>query len=193
MIEHETINGVDAIALDTARVASLEDPSTAKCTYQVRNRWVSGAHNRSVIREFYVAGKLDESRNRSFVLHNDATRSLLGADTGANPLEYLLHALAGCLTTTLIYHAALRGVRIGSVESTIHGTQDARGILGVSNNVRNGFSDVRIELKVTGDASDDTLRELILLAQKRSPVYDLLSNPTGIVVTGSVNRSKQAA
>ena len=189
----QKINGVEVDRLTEIKSAVINEPQLAAFTYIARNNWVDGAHNRSVIKDFYAAGELDSTRQHSFVINNDAARAVLGTDAGANPLEYVIHALAGCLTTTLVYHAALRGIRIDSIESTIEADQDARGFLGTSNSVRNGFGNVRVHFKIVGDAPEAKLRELVLLAQKRSPVFDILSNPTNIAVTGDVKQSKQAA
>jgi uncharacterized OsmC-like protein len=107
---------------------------------------------------------------------------LLGTDTGANPVEYVLAALAGCLTTSLVYHAAAQGIRIDEVESTYSGNLDLRGFLGLDENVRNGYKDIKISFKVKGDAPEEKLRELVELAQKRSPVFDVVTNGVAVRV-----------
>ena len=107
---------------------------------------------------------------------------LLGTDEGANPVEYALHALAGCLTTSLIYHAAARGIRIDAVESHLEGDLDLHGFLGMSDAVRNGYEKIRVTFKIDADAPDETLEELVMLAQQRSPVFDIISNPVPVAV-----------
>lgn len=187
------INGVDVTSLDEMKSAIINEPKLAQVTYLASNDWLEGAHNRSVVKDFYVGGELDTTRTEPFVIHNDAAKVVLGDDRGANPLEYVANALLGCLTTTLVYHAAIQGVRIVSIESSIEADQDARGFLGTSNNVRNGFGNIRVHFKIVGDASEAKLRELVLLAQKRSPVYDIVTNPGNVAVTGEVAQSKRAA
>ena len=107
---------------------------------------------------------------------------LLGADTGPNPAEYLLHALAACLTTSLVYVAAARSVRLTEVESTLTGDLDARGPFGLSDDVRNGFSRIRVEISVKGDAPPEKLREIVERAQKRSAVLDMVTNGVPVEV-----------
>ncbi|MBX3724509.1 MAG: OsmC family protein [Xanthomonadales bacterium] len=165
-------NGVNVTALfdtiDTVRA----DPALGAFRFRADNAWRSGGHNRSSIRSFYGCGKEDASRQAPFVLDADEPPILLGEDRAANPVEFVLHALAACLTTTLAYHAAARGIEIGSIESSLEGDLDLRGFLGISDEVRRGFSEVRVHMKVAGAASPDQLRELAAF----SPVYDIVSN-----------------
>ncbi len=107
---------------------------------------------------------------------------LLGTDTGANPVEYLLHALAACLTTSIVYVAAARGVHLSEVDSTLVGDMDVRGALGISDEVRNGFSRITASFRVVGDAPDEKLREVVLRAQKRSAVFDMVTNGVPVSV-----------
>ena len=116
-------------------------------------------------------------------MDNDEPPVLLGQDNGANPVEQVLHGLAGCLTTSLVYHAAARGIRIDEVESTYEGDLDLHGFLGMDPKVRNGFQQVRVTFKVKGDAPQEKLQELVELAQKRSPVFDMLSHGVPVKVT----------
>ena len=108
---------------------------------------------------------------------------LLGKDQGANPVEYALAALNGCLTTTLIYHAAAQGIKIDEVESTLSGDLDIQGLLGMSEKVRNGYEKIKVTFKVKSDAPEEKIKELVDLAQKRSPVFDIISHPTPIEVS----------
>jgi uncharacterized OsmC-like protein len=107
---------------------------------------------------------------------------LLGGDQGANPVEYALAALAGCLTTSLIYHAAAQGIKIDEVESTLDGDLDLQGFLGLSDRVRNGYEGINVTFRIKADATGEKLRELVELAQERSPVFDMISNPTPVNV-----------
>ena len=146
------------------------------------NRWIDGAHNRSTIKGFYGAGQEDSSRAQAFTLDAGEPAVLLGVDTGPNPAEGLLHALAACLTTTLVYVAAARKVRLTEVESTLEGDMDVRGALGLSDEVRNGFTRIQVSFKVKGDAPAEKLREVVERAQARSAVFDMVSHGVPVEV-----------
>jgi uncharacterized OsmC-like protein len=176
-----TINGVDVNRLSATVGAIQEMPTLGRFQFRAENRWLDGGHNRSVVKSFYGAGQEDTSRKAAFVLDNDEPDVLLGKDAGANPVEYVLHALAGCVTTTLVYHAAARGIRLTEVESTLEGDLDVRGILDLGG-ARPGFQNIRMTMRVKGDASDEVLRELIDFVQRHSPVLDIVSNPVPVTV-----------
>jgi uncharacterized OsmC-like protein len=178
----EWVNGVPVTRmLDT--IAAIEAaPELANFQFRARNRWVDGAHNRTEIREFYGAGQEDGSRSEAFLFDADEPAVLLGEDRGANPVEFVLTALAGCVTTSLIYMAAARGIRLEEVESRLEGDLDLRGFLGLSEEVRNGYENVRITFRIKGDAPRETLEELVELAHRRSPVFDIVSNPVPVSV-----------
>jgi uncharacterized OsmC-like protein len=125
-------------------------------------------------------------RTTAVVLDADEPPVLLGKDQGANPVEFVLHALAACLTTSMVYHAAARGIRIDSVESRLDEDLDLREFLGVSDNVRPGYQQIRIQFQVTSEASADELQQLT----KYSPVFDIVSNPIPVSVSIEVQRSK---
>jgi uncharacterized OsmC-like protein len=177
-------NGVDTEQLFGTLDAIKADPSLAKFQFRARNRWIDGAHNRTTIRDFYAANQEDSSRGEEFVIDAGEPAILLGTDSGANPAEYLLHALAACLTTSLVYVAAARGVRLTAVESTLEGDMDVQGALGLSGEYRNGFERIRVSFRVEGDAPEEKLRELVERAQQRSAVFDMVTN--GVPVTVSV-------
>jgi len=178
----ETIrNGVDTEQLFGTLDAIKGDPSIAKFQFRARNSWIDGAHNRSRIRDFYAAKQEDTSRAAEFELDAGEPAILLGHDTGPNPAEYLLHALAACLTTTLVYVAAARGVHLTKVESTLEGDMDVHGALGLSDDYRNGFEQIHVSIHVEGDASEEKLQELIMRAQQRSAVFDMVTH--GVPVT----------
>ncbi|MCI0390464.1 MAG: OsmC family protein [Acidobacteria bacterium] len=179
---NHNINGVDVNQLFTTIDAIKETPSLAKFKFRAANKWINGGHNRTTIRDFYGAGKEDTSRKQLFVVDNDEPAVLLGKDKGANPVEYVLHALAGCLTTSLVYHAAAQGIEIYEVESEFEGDLDLHGFLGLSDQVRNGYENIRVTFRIKADAPEATLRELVELAQKRSPVFDIVSNPVSVSV-----------
>ena len=174
-------NGVDTDQLFGTLDVVKSDPTIARFQFRVRNRWIDGAHNRSTIRDFYAANQEDMSREDEFVLDAGEPAILLGTDTGPNPAEYLLHALAACLTTSLVYVAAARGVRLTEVESTLEGDMDVQGALGLSDEPRNGFEGIHATFRVKGDAPPEKLREVVERARQRSAVYDMVAN--GVPVT----------
>jgi uncharacterized OsmC-like protein len=180
------VNGVDVARLGQTVEAVQREPSLAACQFRAVNRWVGGGHNRSTIQGFYGAGEEDRTRAAAFVLDADEPPLLLGKDQGANPVEFVLHALAACLTTSMVYHAAARGIRIDSVESRLDGDLDLRGFLGVSDNVRRGYQQIRVKFQVASDAAADELQHLTTY----SPVFDIVSNPVPVSVSIEVQRSK---
>jgi len=174
------INGVDVGAIGEVIEGVSADAGLAACQFRAENHWITCGHNRSTIQGFYAAGEEDQTRTKPFVLDNDEPAILAGTDKGANPVEYVLHALAGCVTTTLVYHAAVQGIEIRAVTSKLEGDLDIRGLLGVKDDVRKGFHHVRVVLRVDSDAPAEDLRALCLF----SPVYDIVSNslPVDLVV-----------
>ena len=179
---NRNINGVDVDQLFSTIDAIKETPGLAKFEFRANNRWINGGHNRTSVKDFYGAGQEDASRKQTFVFDNDEPVVLLGEDNGANPVEFVLHALAGCLTTSLVYHAAAQGIKIDAVESTFEGDLDLRGFLGMNEDVRNGYEDIRVTFKIKADAPDEKLKELCELAQKRSPVFDIVTNRVPVKV-----------
>jgi uncharacterized OsmC-like protein len=191
MTTKQPLNGVNVEQLMQTINAITADPTLAKFEFRARNQWLNGGHNRTMIQGFYGAGQEDTTRTEAFVMDNDEPAVLLGTDQGANPVEVLLHALAGCLTTSLVYHAAARGIRIDEVESRYEGKLDLRGFLGMSDQVRNGYEQIRVVFKVKGNATEEQLQELCQLAQRRSPVFDMVSNPVPVQVTMEQAKTKQ--
>ena len=175
-------NGVDTTQMFGTLDAIKAQPELARFAFRARNTWVDGAHNRSTVQRFYGAGQEDDSRERPFVLDAGEPAVLLGTDTGPNPAEHLLHALAACLTTSLVYVAAARGVRLTEVESTLEGDMDVRGCLGIDDEYRNGFEHVTVRFRVRGDAPPEKLREVVARAQARSAVYDMVTNGVPVAV-----------
>jgi uncharacterized OsmC-like protein len=169
-------NGVDTATMFATLDLIKKQPELAQFQFRATNRWIDGAHNRSTIQAFYAAGGEDESRAEAFEIDAGEPAILLGTDTGANPAEHLLHALAACLTTSIVYVAAARKVQLTSVESTLTGDMDVRGALGVDDEPRNGFSRIGVSFRVTGDAPEEKLREVVERASKRSAVYDMVTN-----------------
>jgi uncharacterized OsmC-like protein len=172
------INGVDIGTVESTVHAIQEKPDLAKSKFRARNTWISGGHNRSQINHYYGAGQ-EHSRSKPFVLDADEPPILAGEDHGANPVEYLLHALAACMTTTMVYHAAIRGIRLDEVESNLEGDIDLRGFLGLSDEVRRGYQEIRVNFKVKTDAENV---ERLKAFSKLSPVFDVVSNGTQVTV-----------
>ena len=175
-------NGVDTGKMYATLDLISEQPELARFQFRASNRWIDGAHNRSTIKDFHAAGGEDSTRAETFEIDAGEPAILLGTDTGPNPAEYLLHALAACLTTSIVYVAAARKVRLTSVESTLTGDMDVRGALGVSDEPRNGFERIGVSFRVTGDAPAEKLREVVERAQARSAVYDMVTNGVPVAV-----------
>jgi len=181
-IADTTRNGIDTEQLFGTLDLIKEQPELARFQFRATNRWLGGAHNRSTIKDFYAAGGEDTSRGEEFEIDAGEPAILLGTDTGPNPAEYLLPALAACLTTTLVYVAAARGVHLTEVESTLEGDMDVQGALGLSDEVRNGFERIRVSFRVAGDAPEEKLREVVERAQARSAVFDMVSHGVPVEV-----------
>jgi uncharacterized OsmC-like protein len=176
-------NGVDTQQLFGTLDLVKERPELAQFQFRATNRWIGGAHNRTVIKDFYGAGQTDTSRADPFVLDAGEPAVLVGTDTGPNPAEYLLHALAACVTTSLVYVAAARGVRLTEVESTLEGDIDLNGALGTDTvNHRNGFERIRMTVRVRGDAPPDKLREVVARGHGRSAVFDSITQGVPVSV-----------
>jgi uncharacterized OsmC-like protein len=175
-------NGVDTGTMFATLDLIKARPELAKFRFRARNRWIDGAHNRTTIKDFYAAGGEDASRSEAFELDAGEPAILLGSDTGPNPAEYLLHALAACLTTSIVYVAAARKVQLTSVESTLTGDMDVRGALGVDDEPRNGFERIGVSFRVTGNAPAEKLREVVERAKQRSAVYDMVTNGVPVAV-----------
>jgi uncharacterized OsmC-like protein len=180
--KEKVVNGVDVEKLYETMGAIKHNPVIAKFNFRAQNRWISGGYNTTTINEFYGACQT-HSRNKGFVFEKDEPPVLLGTDKGANPVEYLLTALAGCLTTSLVYHAAARGIKIDEIEATLAGDLDIQGLLGMSDKVRNGYESIEVKFRIKGDAPEEKLRELVEIAQQRSPVFDIVSHPTPVHVS----------
>ena len=174
-----TINGVDVPGLKETIQAVRDDSGLARFQFRLRNRWLGRAMNRSQIGSFTAARQEHRTDKEPFVVDNDEPEVLLAEDTAPNPVEYLLHALAGCMTTTMVYHAAARGIEIESIESELRGEIDVQGFLGLSEDVRKGYQKIEVRFRVKSDASAETLAELA----KLSPVFDTVSNPVPVEVS----------
>ncbi len=186
MEKPRNLNGVNLDDLFGTIDAIKETPKIAKFKFQANNEWKNGGHNRTTINEFYGACETHK-RTKPFVFDKDEPPVLLGENKGANPVEYLLTALAGCITTSLVYHAAARGINIDSVEADFEGDLDLHGFLGLDENIRNGYDNIHVVYKVTGDATEEQLEELVEIAQQRSPVFDMVTNSVPVSVAMKKN------
>ena len=180
-------NGVDTEKLFATLDAIKAQPELGTFQFRATNHWIDGSHNRSTIKNFYGAGQEDESRAESFVIDAGEPAVLIGSDTGPNPAESLLHALAACLTTSLVYSAAARGIRLTEVESTLEGDMDLQGALGLSDDYRNGFERITVRFRVRGDAPEEKLLRVVEQAQRRSAVFDMVSNGVPVTVVATTD------
>ena len=182
-------NGVDVPTLFATLDAVKNQKEIAKFQFRASNTWVSGTHNRSQLSGFY--GAMQELQHkRVTTLDADHPAVLVGQDNGPTPIEFVLHAIAACLTSGLANIAAARRVDLHKVTSTVEGDIDLLGLLGLSDGtVRNGYQEIRITFHIEGDADDETLRGLVEQSRKRSAVYDVLTTPTPIVINVVTNRA----
>ena len=160
-----------------------ENPEIGAFQFRVSNTWKGGAHNQSRIKSFYGAGAEDKSRTEEFTIDAGEPEVLLGHDQGANPAEAALHALAACLTTTLVYVCSARGIELDEVSSELEGDIDVRGALGLDDSVRNGFEQVRVHFHVKSSAPAEKVQAAIAQMQRRSVVYDIVTNGVPVTVT----------
>jgi uncharacterized OsmC-like protein len=175
-------NGVDVPTLFATLDAVRAQNDIAKFQFRARNSWVAGTHSRTTIHDFYGAGQEMEHRQPTTV-ESDHPAVLVGGDDAPTPVEYLLHGIAACLTAGIANIAAARGVELTRVQSSVEGDIDLLGILGLSDGtVRNGYEQIRVSIEIEGDADDATLRGLVEQSRRRSAVYDVLTNPTPVVV-----------
>jgi uncharacterized OsmC-like protein len=181
-IQDTWLNGVNVTQLGDTINLVKSNSEVAKFRFRTSNKWMTGGHNRSTIKDFYGACQEDTSRKDAFVLDNDEPVVLLGEDKGANPVEYVLHALAGCMTTTMVYKAALHGIKIYEVESELEGDIDLRGMLELADDVRNGFQNIRVNFKVKAEGGEKK-RKLLEALAKGSPVFDIVTNPVPVTIS----------
>lgn len=176
------VNGLNVQAAVDTIAALKADKSLAKFQFRARNTWINGGENRSTIRDFYGAGQEDSSRTASFEFTNGEPPVLLGNNEGANPVEFLLHALAGCVTTTFVLHAMARGITIKELSTELKGNIDLQGLLGLDDSIPAGYEQIDIKLKVKADCSDEELDALLAYAQQHSPVCNTVCRPVPVVI-----------
>jgi uncharacterized OsmC-like protein len=167
-------NGVDTATLFATLDAVRQAPAAAKFQFRAHNQWVDGTHSRSSISDFFGVGE-ERAHDREFVFDADHPAVLVGKDNGPTPVEFVLHALASCLTAGIANIAAARKVTLTEVRSTVSGDIDLNGILGLQD-VRNGYQQVTVKFVVKGDAPEEVLREIVEQSRSRSAVYDVMTN-----------------
>lgn len=182
MIRQTIRNGLDVEALHQTVAALKDDPRLARFEFRASNRWIGGGENRSRIQGFYGAGAEDVSRTSAFEFTNGEPPVLLGKNEGANPVEFLLHALAGCVTTTTVLHAAARGIEIRALSTELEGTIDLQGLLDLDPEATVGYEQVRIRMHVEADCSDEELDALLDFAKRHSPVCNTVCRPVPVVI-----------
>lgn len=178
----EKINGVGTAQLQETVTAVQESPALGRFTFAIENRWIDAGENRSEAMPFSGAGQRLSRKTRLFMAA-DEPEILLGRDQAPNPVEHLLHALAACVTTSMVYHAAARGIAIEAVESTLDGDLDLQGFLGLDPAVRKGYQQIRVKLRIKADVTDEQWNELMALGPRFSPVFDSVSRGVPIAVS----------
>lgn len=178
-VEEQTVNGVTVSTVMNI-IGSIEESSdNAHFQFRLNNHWVDGGLNRSRIQEYFALGQEDDTRSEPFIIDADEPAVNSGGDSSPNPMEFVLHSLASCLTSTLVYHSAVQGIEIESVESWLEGDLDVRGMFGLSEDSRKAYNAVRVRMQVKSQADVATLKELALF----SPVYDMISNSLPVEFT----------
>ncbi len=175
------VNGVDVDQLMGTIDQIKQQPDIAKFKFRARNTWVEGTHSQATVKEFYGAGQEDDTRE-PLNYDLDEPPVLLGENRGGNPVEYLLVALSGCITTSMVAHASARGITLKSVSSHFEGGIDLRGFLGISESVPVGYQEIRVFFAIEADLSDQEKEELIEMGKKYSPVYNSVNKGVPVKV-----------
>ncbi|MEO1136291.1 MAG: OsmC family protein [Pseudomonadota bacterium] len=181
-MENAQLNGVDVAALLGAREALEKAPEAAKFAWKATSEWKDGVHTRTEINGFYGLGE-EQTRTKTFTIETDHPEVFAAPDLAPTPVELVLSGLAGCLTGGIASVAENRGIKLNSVKATIEGDMDLYGILGIDPAVRNGFNAVRVHFDIDADANLEDIEALVAQSQKRSAVFDIITNPTNIFVT----------
>jgi uncharacterized OsmC-like protein len=175
-------NGVNVEALLGARAALTEAPAAAAFKWRASCEWINGTHSRSTVQQFFGLGE-DQSHRSEFTFDTDHPEIFAAEDNGATPVEMVLVGLAGCLTAGVAAVAQRRGIQLNSVAATLEAGMDIQGILGIDSDVRNGFDGIKVNFQVDADASADDIKALVAQSQKRSAVFDIVTNPTNVTVS----------
>lgn len=181
MTEARVDNGVNVEALLGAREALTEAPEGAKFQWQATCEWVNGTHSKSLVKGYFGLGE-DQSHKTEFNFDADHPEVFASEDNGATPVEYVLVGVASCLTAGIAAVAQHRSIQLNSVKATIEGGMDIQGILGIDSDVRNGFDGIKVKFDIDADASQSDIEALVAQSQKRSAVFDIVTNPTNVTV-----------
>src|SRR6187455_167730 len=174
-------NGVNVQALLDAREALKGAPEATKFTWRASCKWQNGTHSQTKVQSFFGLGQ--EQSHKAMTMHDaDHPEIFASEDKGITPIEYILVGLASCLTAGIASVAQNRGVQLRSVESRLEGTMDIQGILGMDSDVRNGYDDIKVTFEIDADASQEDIEAIVAQSQKRSAVYDALTNPVNVTV-----------
>ena len=176
-----TRNGVDTATLFATLDAVKQAPAAAQFQFRAHNQWVDGTHSRSTISDYFGGGE-ERAHDTTFVFDADHPAVLVGKDNGPTPVEFVLHALASCLTAGMANIAAARKVTLTEVRSTVSGDIDLNGILGLNADVRNGYQQMTVKFTVKGDAPEEVLREIVEQSRSRSAVYDVITNGVPVAI-----------
>ncbi len=175
-------NGVNVEALLGARAALTEAPAAAAFKWRASCEWVNGTHSRSTVQQYFGLGE-DQSHRSEFTFDTDHPEIFASADNGATPVEMVLVGLAGCLSAGVAAVAQRRGIQLNAVTATLEAGMDIQGILGIDSDVRNGFDGIKVNFQIDADASEDDIKALVAQSQKRSAVFDIVTNPTNVTVS----------
>jgi uncharacterized OsmC-like protein len=178
----KTMNGLNTEQMFETLEAIRQNPEVSSFQFRARNRWINGGENRSTIKDFYGALQEDTSRTEPFTFTNGEPPVLLGNNEGANPVEYLLHALAGCVTTTTVLHATARGINIQELSTELEGDMDLDAFLGLNEEGTVGYKEIRIRMHIKADCSEEELDDLIQYAESHSPVCNTVCKPVPVRV-----------
>lgn len=182
MAESSVKNGVNVEALLAAREVLRSAPEAAKFTWRASCKWQNGTHSRTKIQGFHGLGQ-EQSHRTEFSFDADHPEIFASEDLGVTPIEFVLVGLASCLTAGVAAVAQNRGVQLRSVEAKLEGSMDIQGILGIDRDVRNGYDDIKVTFNIDADAPRKEIEAIVAQSQKRSAVYDVLTNPTNVTVT----------
>lgn len=183
---HRRVNGIDMHKLRASLAEIAGNPAQGRYRFQARNQWLDGGNTRTMVKEYDVAGRAQSPRSRPLVAASDIPTSLGGSDRAIDPLEYLLVGLAASVATSLVLHAALRGIHVDAMDTLVDGDIDLRGCLGLDPDVRPGFDDIRVSIKIDAQVSDVQLEALAALAQRLSPVLDTIARNTRVTLERGV-------
>lgn len=185
---NQMTNGIDVAKFMETVGAVKHNPAMGQANFSVSNRWIFAAQNRATVGDFTLGGTVQDRRPENFVHDFDEPPCLLGGDNGANPVENVLTAMTGCVTTSIVLNAAARGITINSIESTCEGDIDMQGMLALDENAKVGYNAIRMSFKVDADATPEEIEELVQTSKDRSPVFNTVSNPVPVQFTVTASR-----